>query len=270
MELIIHFTALPEKLTLDMVKSDLAELLEDDGWLTGSGADYLELELEDEKVNPKYGILTVKGYLQKARFAPDTTIELAGTPVASTNKQGGYFYEKSHRHFTDCLWRGPAGRGRADHRGGKRTTECPGSAWKGSSFLSREDAALWERLSRFWADVARQDAAAAGVVRAGSRGVLALHGRALHAEEYIRANCEYQGTGRRGGACGMDGGRLCFGRSGVAEGQERRFHAVSFFRFAGGRITRLDEYWADDGPPPQWRKESTSAVPSGEAEPSGR
>ena len=59
----------------------LAELLEDDGWLTGSGADYLELELEDGKVNPKYGILTVKGYLQKARFAPDTTIELAGTPV---------------------------------------------------------------------------------------------------------------------------------------------------------------------------------------------
>ena len=57
------------------------ELLEEDGWLTGSGGDYLKLELEDEKVNPKYGILTVKGYLQKARFAPDTTIELAGTPV---------------------------------------------------------------------------------------------------------------------------------------------------------------------------------------------
>lgn len=81
MELIIHFTAIPEELSLDAVKSDLAELLEDDGWLTGSGADYIELELEDEKVNPKYGILTVKGYLQKAKFAPDTTIELAGTPV---------------------------------------------------------------------------------------------------------------------------------------------------------------------------------------------
>ena len=81
MELIIHFTAIPEELSLETVKSDLAELLEDDGWLTGSGADYIELELEDEKVNPKYGILTVKNYLQKAKFAPDTTIELAGTPV---------------------------------------------------------------------------------------------------------------------------------------------------------------------------------------------
>lgn len=81
MELIIHFTAIPETLTLDAVKSDLAELLEDDGWLTGSGPEFIELELEDEKVNPKYGILTVKNYLQKAHFTPDTTIELAGTPV---------------------------------------------------------------------------------------------------------------------------------------------------------------------------------------------
>ena len=59
----------------------LAELLEDDGWLTGSGADYVELELEDERMNPKYGIMAVKSYLQRARFAPDTTIELAGTPT---------------------------------------------------------------------------------------------------------------------------------------------------------------------------------------------
>ncbi len=81
MELIIHFNALPEHLTLDMVRADLADLLEDDGWLTGSGPNHLELELEDEKVNPKYGILTVKNYLQTAKFAPDTTIELAGTPV---------------------------------------------------------------------------------------------------------------------------------------------------------------------------------------------
>ena len=81
MEMLIHFNALPQGLTLDAVKSDLALLLEDDGWLTGSGEHHIELELEDEKANPKYGILTVKGYLQKAQFTPDATIELAGVPV---------------------------------------------------------------------------------------------------------------------------------------------------------------------------------------------
>ena len=81
MELRIHFQSLPADMTLESLKAGLDDILEDDGWLTGSGADYVELELEDEKVNPKYGILTVKGYLQKARFAPDTTIELAGVPV---------------------------------------------------------------------------------------------------------------------------------------------------------------------------------------------
>ena len=35
MELLIHFNALPEGLTLDAVKADLALLLEDDGWREG-------------------------------------------------------------------------------------------------------------------------------------------------------------------------------------------------------------------------------------------
>ena len=85
MELIIRYTDLPERLEAEKVKADLADLLEEDGWLTGSSQSpaggYIELELEDEKANPKYGILTVKGYLQKAKFAPETTIELAGVPV---------------------------------------------------------------------------------------------------------------------------------------------------------------------------------------------
>ena len=67
MELLIHFSALPEGLDLEAVKLDLATVLEDDGWLTGSGPDFLELELEDERANPKYGILTVKGDRQKAK-----------------------------------------------------------------------------------------------------------------------------------------------------------------------------------------------------------
>ena len=81
MEMLIHYTGLPKGMDQEEFKLAVANLLEDDGWLTGSGEHHIELELEDEKANPKYGILTVKGYLQKAKFAPDTTIELAGVPV---------------------------------------------------------------------------------------------------------------------------------------------------------------------------------------------
>lgn len=85
MELKINFTTLPVGLDFDAVKGDLASIMEDDGLVVGSAMNeqggHIEMELEDEKANPKYGILTVKGYLQKANFAKDTTIELAGMAV---------------------------------------------------------------------------------------------------------------------------------------------------------------------------------------------
>ena len=81
MELYIHYQQLPQGKELADVVGELNEVLEDNGSVCGGRQGRIDLDLEDEKVNPKYGILTVKGYLQKARFAPDTTIELAGTPV---------------------------------------------------------------------------------------------------------------------------------------------------------------------------------------------
>lgn len=83
MELLIHFTAIPKGATLEDVKSDLAELLEDDGFLLGSSERHIDIDLlgEDDNKNPKYGILTVKNYLQKAGFTPDTTLELGGVEV---------------------------------------------------------------------------------------------------------------------------------------------------------------------------------------------
>ena len=81
MELLVHFNTLPEGKSLDDVHGELTVVLENDGFFLGIGEDYLDIELEDEKANPKYGILTVKNYLQKANFAPDTTIELAGVAV---------------------------------------------------------------------------------------------------------------------------------------------------------------------------------------------
>ena len=83
MELRIDFPKLPEKKSLLDMRSELDDILGEDGWLVGSGqagdSGYVELELEDEKQNPKYGIMAVKAYLQRAGFDPYTTIELAGT-----------------------------------------------------------------------------------------------------------------------------------------------------------------------------------------------
>ncbi|MCI9118568.1 MAG: hypothetical protein HFF30_07945 [Flavonifractor sp.] len=81
MELKILYTALPQGMDSDGLKRGLDEVLEDSGWLTGSGPGWVELELEDERQNPKYGILAVKHYLQRAALPPDTQIELAGTAV---------------------------------------------------------------------------------------------------------------------------------------------------------------------------------------------
>jgi len=81
----IDFPALPQGKTLDDMKTGLDAVLEDDGWLLSSGmtgaGGFVELELEDEKMNPKYGILAVKNYLQKAGFARETTMELNGAVV---------------------------------------------------------------------------------------------------------------------------------------------------------------------------------------------
>ena len=39
------------------------------------------------------------------------------------------------------------------------------------------------------------------------------------------------------------------------------FHAISFFRFGGGLIEQLDEYWGEGGPPPQWRTDKGIGSP---------
>ena len=39
------------------------------------------------------------------------------------------------------------------------------------------------------------------------------------------------------------------------------FHVVSFIRLKDDRITELDEYWADDGPAPEWRRKMCIGKP---------
>lgn len=81
----IDYPALPQGKTLQDMRAELDAVLEDDGWLLGSAqtgdGGYVELELEDEKMNPKYGIIAVKAYLQRAGFAKETTMEIAGAVI---------------------------------------------------------------------------------------------------------------------------------------------------------------------------------------------
>ena len=74
-------------------------------------------------------------------------------------------------------------------------------------------------------------------------------------DEFIIANCEYPGD--------WDGnverveviGDLSITVTKVYPKQDRsvNFHVVSFIRTENDKIVSMDEYWADDGNPPQWR-----------------
>ena len=78
----------------------------------------------------------------------------------------------------------------------------------------------------------------------------------FNVDEFIIANCEYPGDW-----------------DGVVERIERMndltitvtsvypkdrsafFHVISFIKTANNKIISMDEYWADDGDAPQWRKD---------------
>lgn len=44
------------------------------------------------------------------------------------------------------------------------------------------------------------------------------------------------------------------------------FHVVSFLKMIDGKISTMDEYWADDGPSPQWRQAMKIGIPIRQAD----
>lgn len=75
-------------------------------------------------------------------------------------------------------------------------------------------------------------------------------------EEYIRANCEYPGAwdGRIERIETAGDLTIVVVRVFTCD-RELSFHVVSFMHMEEGLISSLDEYWGDDGPAPQWRRE---------------
>ena len=82
MDIYIHYTTLPQDKLLPDVVEELNQVLEDHGAVCGGESGRrLDLDLEDEKVNPKYAQMAVKAYLQRAQFPRDTRVELGGMEI---------------------------------------------------------------------------------------------------------------------------------------------------------------------------------------------
>lgn len=60
---------------------ELNEVLDDTGVVCGGEDNRLDLDLEDEKVNPKHAQMAVKAYLQRAGFSKETAVEIGGMEI---------------------------------------------------------------------------------------------------------------------------------------------------------------------------------------------
>ena len=74
--------------------------------------------------------------------------------------------------------------------------------------------------------------------------------------EYIRANCDYPGEwmGTVERVDSTENGYVTAVRV-YPPDRSAAYHAVSFMTLKDDRIAALDEYWADDGEAPDWRKQ---------------
>lgn len=81
-------------------------------------------------------------------------------------------------------------------------------------------------------------------------------------EEFIRANCEYPGEWDGAVERIENAGDTVITATHVyPKDKSLSFHVISFIRIRRDKIISVDEYWADDGEAPQWRKEMRIGQP---------
>lgn len=78
----------------------------------------------------------------------------------------------------------------------------------------------------------------------------------FNVDEFIAANCDYPGAwDGRVERVEAFGDQIITVTLVYPKDRSASFHAVSFIRTENGKIVAMDEYWADDGPAPQWRQD---------------
>ena len=123
-------------------------------------------------------------------------------------------------------------------------------------FLLEELSELNMDIQSFWNDVLSQNARALPHYFVDD-AVIRWHcsNEQFTVAEYIQANCEYPGEwdGQIERA-EQYGEQLVTVVNVFTKDRSASFHVVSFMKLQNGKIAALDEYWADDGQAPEWRK----------------
>lgn len=82
------------------------------------------------------------------------------------------------------------------------------------------------------------------------------------ADEFIRANCEYPGKWDGTIERVESSENLHIAVVHVFSQEEKQsFHVTSFIKTENEKIVSIDEYWGDDGAPPQWRLDKRIGTP---------
>ena len=81
MDLYIHYQELPQGKELADIVGELNEVLDEHGTVCGGTTGRIDLDLEDQRVNPKFAQVAVKAYLQRAGFSKDTAVEIGGMEI---------------------------------------------------------------------------------------------------------------------------------------------------------------------------------------------
>ena len=110
-------------------------------------------------------------------------------------------------------------------------------------------------FERYWQDCIRQDKESLRTwFWPDARIIWPCTEEVFTVEEFLLANCEYPGvwSGELLNVIQTPMGAVTECRIVAADGKYS-CHVASIFTVYNGKIASLTEYYADDGPPPQWR-----------------